>query len=84
MEEGLKSIVKIGETVIEGMDMDVLAKMLRKAGIKGGFIGAGIGSLVTLFGTKVVGKLKNKKNAEIIQFPEPENTEETTEEEDPE
>lgn len=82
MEEGLKSIVKIGETVIEGMDLDVLAKMLRKAGIKGGFIGAGIGSLITLFGTKVAGKLKNKKNAEIIQFPE--NTEETTEEEDSE
>lgn len=78
MEEGLKSIVKIGETVIEGMDLDVLAKMLRKAGIKGGVIGAGIGSLATLFTTKVVGKLKNK-NAEIIQFPEPENTEETTE-----
>lgn len=83
MEEGLKSIMKIGETVIEGMDMDVLAKMLRKAGIKGGVIGAGIGSLATLFTTKIVGKLKNKKNAEIIQFPEPENTtedEETSEE----
>lgn len=82
MEEGLKAAVKVGETIIEGFDLDVLAKMLRKAGIKGGFIGAGIGSLVTLFTTKVVGNLKNKKKAEIIQFPE--NTEETTEEDDSE
>lgn len=82
MEEGLKSVVKVGETIIEGMDMDVLAKMLRKASLKGGVIGAGAGSILTLITTKVIGKVKKNRASKIIEFPAvdtDETDEETTE-----